>query len=98
MLTRIDELIDRPLSQALKKRERRAARILDVDDGLTSPYLEAFVMARINPIRFSKATSFDFDEVVEKMRSTAGKFNVERIRQEDVAKMGARPLMMNDDE
>lgn len=103
LLKRIDEFLDRPLSQALKERERRASRILDVDErvtgvverlkvrGLTSPYLKAFVVARVNPIRFSKATSFDFDEVVEKMRSAAGKFNVERIRQEDVAKMGGAP-------
>lgn len=100
LLKRIDEFIDRPLAQALKERERRASRVLDVDErvatvverlkarGLTSPYLKAFVVARINPIRFSKATSFDFDEVVDKMRAAAVKFNVERIRQEDVARMG----------
>ena len=35
--------------------------------GLTSPYLKPFVVARINPIRFSKATEFDFDEVIDKM-------------------------------
>lgn len=103
ILKRVDEFIDRPLSQALKERERRASRILEIDErvtgvverlkarGLTSPYLKAFVVARINPIRFSTATSFDFDEVVEKMRSAVGKFNVDRIRQEDVAKMGGAP-------
>jgi len=55
--------------------------------------LKPFVVARINPIRFSKATEFDFDEVMDKMIASAGKFNVERVKQEDVAKIsgGAAP-------
>jgi ParB family chromosome partitioning protein len=57
--------------------------------GLTSPYLKPFVVARVNPIRFSKATEFDFDEVMDKMTSSAKKFNVDKIKQEDVAKSGA---------
>ncbi len=56
--------------------------------GLTSPYLRPFVVARINPIRFSKATEFDFDEVMDKMSASAKKFNVEKVKQEDVAKAG----------
>ncbi|MBI4477040.1 MAG: ParB N-terminal domain-containing protein [Acidobacteria bacterium] len=103
LLKRIDEFVERPLSQALKERERRAARILEVDDrvadiverlkrkGLTSPYLRAFVVARINPIRFSKATSFDFNEVMDKMKAAAAKFNVDKIRQEDVARAAGGP-------
>ena len=59
--------------------------------GLTSPYLKPFVVARINPIRFSKATEFDFDEVMDKMIAAAGRFNVDRVRQEDVAKLGGAP-------
>ena len=48
-------------------------------------------MARINPIRFSKATEFDFDEVMDQMIASANKFNVERVKQEDVAKVGGAP-------
>jgi ParB family chromosome partitioning protein len=59
--------------------------------GLTSPYLKPFVVARINPIRFSKSTEFDFDEVMDKMIVSAGKFNVDRVKQEDVAKIGGGP-------
>jgi len=55
------------------------------DRGLTGPYPRPFVVARINPIRFSKATSFDFDQVLEKMLAAAKKFNVEKIRQQDQA-------------
>jgi ParB family transcriptional regulator, chromosome partitioning protein len=100
VLRRIDEFLDEPMSKALKERGRRGARVLKLDDavarvvealkkkGLTSPYLKPFVVARINPIRFSKATEFDFDEVMDKMIASAGKFNVDRVKQEDVAKTG----------
>jgi ParB family chromosome partitioning protein len=103
VLRRIDEFLDRPIAQALKERDRRGARILKLDDGvaatveklkargLTSPYLRPFVVARINPIRFSKATSFDFDEVVDKMIASTSRFNVDKVRQEDVAKVGGAP-------
>jgi ParB family transcriptional regulator, chromosome partitioning protein len=100
VLRRIDDFLEEPMPKALKERERRGARVLKLDDavgkivaalkakGLTSPYLKPFVVARINPIRFSKASEFDFDEVMDKMIASAGKFNVERVKQEDVAKIG----------
>jgi len=49
------------------------------------------VVARINPIRFSKATSFDFDEVMQKMTAAAGKFNIDKVKSEDVSKAGGPP-------
>jgi ParB family transcriptional regulator, chromosome partitioning protein len=100
VLRRIDDFLDEPMAKALKERERRGHKVLALDDavikvvdalkakGLTSPYLKAFVVARVNPIRFSKATEFDFDEVIDKMTASARKFNVEKIKQEDVAKAG----------
>ncbi len=100
VLRRIDDFLEEPMAKALKERERRATRVLKLDDavgkivaalkgkGLTSPYLKPFVVARINPVRFSKATDFDFDEVMDKMMASAAKFNVERVKQEDVAKIG----------
>ena len=103
VLRRIDDFLDESMAKALKERERRGSKVLALDDavakvvealkakGLTSPYLKAFVVARVNPIRFSKATEFDFDEVIDKMAASAKKFNVEKIRQEDVAKAGGGP-------
>jgi ParB family chromosome partitioning protein len=100
LLRRIDDFLDEKLPRAVKERERRAAKLLAIDDdvtrivqklkarGLTSPYLRPFVVARINPIRFSTSTEFDFDEVLERMKKSAGKFNVEKIRQEDVVRAG----------
>ena len=103
VLRRIDDFLEEPVAKALKERERRAAKVLKLDDavnkvvaalkgkGLTSPYLKPFVVARVNPIRFSKSTEFDFDEVMDKMIASAGRFNVDRVKQEDVAKIGGAP-------
>jgi ParB family chromosome partitioning protein len=103
VLRRIDEFLDMPLSKAIRERERRARLVLAIDDrvttiveklkarGFTSPYLRPFVVARINPIRFSKATSFDYDEVMEKMSASAGKFNIDRVKSEDVTRAAGPP-------
>ncbi|HTI36389.1 MAG TPA: ParB/RepB/Spo0J family partition protein [Vicinamibacterales bacterium] len=100
LLRRIEDFLDERLPSALRERERRAARVLAIDDqvgrivdrlkkkGLTSPYLRPFVVARINPIRFSTSTEFDFDDVLDRMEKQAGKFNVDKIRQEDVVRAG----------
>ena len=50
--------------------------------------LKPFVVSRVNYTRFSKATTFDFDETLDKIIASAAKFNVERVKQEDVAKSG----------
>jgi ParB family chromosome partitioning protein len=104
MLRRIDDFLDEKLPRALKERTRRAGLVLRIDDevgaivdklkkrGFTSPYLRPFVVARINPIRFSKSTEFDFDEVLGRMRKSAEKFNVERVKQEDVVRAGGGPV------
>jgi ParB family chromosome partitioning protein len=103
ILRRVDTFLDEPMTRALEERERRGAKVLALDDavsaaveklkakGLTSPYLKSFVVARVNYTRFSKATSFDFDETLDKIIASARKFNVDRVRQDDVAKAGGGP-------
>ena len=100
VLRRIDDFLDEKLPRALKERIRRGGLILAIDDqvshivdklkqrGFTSPYLRPFVVARINPIRFSKSTEFDFDDVLSRMRKNADKFNLDKVRQEDVVRAG----------
>src|SRR5204862_7785495 len=99
-LRRVHELRDDPTSKALNERERRSSRNLKLDDAvtaaveklkakdLTSPILMPFVVARVNYTRFSKATSFDYDETLDKIIASAAKFKVDRVKQEDVAKAG----------
>jgi ParB family transcriptional regulator, chromosome partitioning protein len=103
ILRRVDEFLDEPIGKAVKERERRGKKILKLDDavsaaveklkakGLTSPYLKPFVVSRINYTRFSKATSFDFDEALDKIIASAQKFNVDRVKQEDVVRAGGAP-------
>jgi ParB family chromosome partitioning protein len=103
ILRRVDEFLDEPIAKALKERERRGKKILKLDDavsaaveklkarGLTSPYLRSFIVSRVNYTRFSKATSFDFDATLDKIIAGAAKFNVDRVKQEDVAKSGGGP-------
>ena len=110
LLRRIDEFLDERLPRALKERARRAALILAIDDqvggivdklkkrGFTSPYLRPFVVARINPIRFSKSTEFDFDDVLGRMKKNAEKFNADRIRQEEIVRAGGGPVEAEDAE
>ncbi|HJZ77813.1 MAG TPA: ParB/RepB/Spo0J family partition protein [Vicinamibacterales bacterium] len=100
ILRRVDAFLDEPIAKAVKERDRRGRKILKLDDavgaaveklkarGLTSPYLKSFVVSRVNYTRFSKATTFDFDEALDKIIASAVKFNVDRVKQEDVARSG----------
>ncbi len=103
ILRKTDAFLDVAIGKALKERERRGRNVLQLDDavsavverlkkkGLTSPYLRSFVVSRVNYTRFSKAPSIDFDEAFDKITASASKFNVDRVRQEDVAKAGGGP-------
>jgi ParB family chromosome partitioning protein len=103
ILRKTDAFLDVGMARALKERERRGKRVLKLDDhvtdivnrlkkkGLTSPYLRSFVVSRINYTRFSKAASIDFDEALDKITASAEKFNVDRVKQDDVAKSGGAP-------
>ncbi len=110
MLRRIEEFLDERIGAAVRERERRAGLLLAADDdvsaiidklkarGLTSPYLRPFVVSRVNPIRFSTSTEFDFDDVLGRMRKAAAKFKIDRVRQEDVVRTGGAGAGEGDDE
>ena len=109
LLRRIDDFLSEPLPRAMKERLRRATTLLAIDDqvgdivqklkarGLTSPYLRPFVVARINPIRFSTSTEFDFDDVMSRMERAAGKFKIDKIKQEDVVRAGGGGAVEEED-
>src|SRR6185295_1031172 len=103
IVRRLSEFSSSSLSSALKTREKNAEQLLDLDakvaeavaklkaKGFVSPYLKAFVVARINPLRWIQGEPPPLEEVLKTMRERAGKFNADRIRQEDLANAGGAP-------
>jgi len=102
ILKRVDGWLEQPLKQSLKVREARAEKIEKLDarvsevvkslqaKGFKSPYLKAFVVARVNPLRFMKVMP-PFDEALDDILKRALKFNVENVKQEDIAATGGAP-------
>lgn len=103
VLRRIDHFLEVSLSKALSVRQKRAVKLAtlahEVDrvvgdlkkKGFESPYLRAFVVARINPIRFKKGEAFDFDVVMDQMIRAAKAFAVDKVRQDQLARSGGPP-------
>lgn len=103
ILRRIDKFLGSALPKALEIRQERAARVLELDAAVTeavkalkergfeSPYLRAFVVARINPIRFKRGAKVEYDDTVDKMLAAARRFDPARIKQEQVARAGGAP-------
>jgi ParB family chromosome partitioning protein len=102
-LKKVDQFFDKPLPEAIKEREKRAQAVLELDDavgeaveklkarGLTSPYLKAFVVARINPLRFMKGSAPPFHELLATMTKRARGMDAGKIKSEDLAKSGGAP-------
>ena len=59
--------------------------------GMESPYLKAFVVARVNPLRFQRKPTADFDETIDKMLVSARRFDPAKIRADQVARSGGVP-------
>jgi len=105
IVKRIDGFLDEPLPEALAIREERSETLLKLDDavtgaverlkarGLTSPYLRAFVVARINYLRFLKpgAAMPEFDATLEKLARSADKFNAEKVKESDIQRASGPP-------
>ncbi len=99
-LRRTEEFLEKPLAKALEVRVARSVLLLELDAkvseiiaalkerGLTSPYLRAFVTARINPVRFAKEVTMSPEELLKKMRAKAESFDVAKVRQDQVASAG----------
>jgi ParB family chromosome partitioning protein len=103
ILRRLETFTDEPLRSAIKEHERIAGLVLDLDEkvagvvsklkerGLVSPYLRAFVVARVNPLRWIKDEPPPIEDVLKTMRERVGKFNVEKIKPQDLAGAAGPP-------
>lgn len=97
ILRRLEGFTDEPLRAAIHDHEKRASLVLDLEEkvatavkklkerGLVSPYLRAFVVARINPLRWIKGEPPPLEEVLRTMRDRAARFNVEKIKAQDLS-------------
>jgi ParB family chromosome partitioning protein len=70
--------------------DERVAAVIDKlkSRGFVSPYLRAFVVARINPLRWMQGEPPPLEDVLKQMRERAGRFNTEKVKQEDLASVG----------
>src|SRR5262245_59082721 len=103
ILRRLESFVDDPLRAALKDHEKRASMVLDLEErvaavvkklkdrGLVSPYLRSFVVARINPLRWIQGEPPPLEEVLKTMRERVTRFNVEKIRPQDLAGAAGPP-------
>ena len=103
ILRRLQSFAEEPLSKVLPRHERIAAQLFDLDErvtevvaalkerGLVSPYLRSFVVGRINPLRWMSDEPPPLEQVLKTMRDRAAKFNVEKIKPQDLARSGGVP-------
>src|ERR1041384_5906912 len=101
-LKKVDQYLDQTLGDALAERERRAQKLLEFDEavseaierlkarGFNSPYLRAFVVARVNPLRFMKTVP-PFDELLDPMTKPARGMQADKVKTEDLASSGGAP-------
>jgi ParB family chromosome partitioning protein len=103
ILRRLEDFSDESLRSALKQHEKRATMVLELEEkvaavvkklkerGLASPYLRSFVVTRINPLRWITGEPPPLEDALKTMRERVAKFNVEKIRPQDLAGAAGAP-------
>jgi len=103
VVRRLSGFADETLNKSVNTREKHSELLLDLDSkvaeavaklkakGFVSPYLKAFVVARINPLRWIQGEPPPLEEVLKTMRDRAAKFNTDKIKQEDLAGAAGAP-------
>src|SRR5258706_2806590 len=96
---RLTRFSDASLEKALREHEKIADLLLELDErvaevvkklkakGFVSPYLKTFVIARSNPLRFMKEPP-ELEDLLKTIRGKVERFNVDKIRQEDIVASG----------
>lgn len=103
LLKRTDAWMPGPLRAAHADRQARAEALLALDDavgdvvaklrerGFQSPYLRAFVIGRVNPLRFLKGEAPPPEELLATMTKRARGMDAGRIRPDEIARSGGPP-------
>ncbi len=96
---RLSTFSEESLTKSLKGHERHVTMLLELDQkvaevvqklkakGFVSPYLKTFVVARSNPLRFMKEPPA-LEELIQTIRGKVERFNVDKIKQEDIVASG----------
>ena len=101
VIKRCDAFFDKTIGEASEIRKQRSTKLLELDDavtaivkelkekGMDNGYLKPVVVARLNPLRFSRkkkdAATPDFDATIDKMLAKAADFEVGSIKVDAVA-------------
>jgi ParB family chromosome partitioning protein len=100
VLKRVEAFLAHKVSKALAVRRERADKLIALDEavndavkalkarGFESPYLKTFVVARVNPLRFKRGAKAEFDETIDKMLAGALKFDVSKVKADQLASAG----------
>jgi ParB family chromosome partitioning protein len=106
-LKKVDRFSSRSLPVSLREREGLASRLVAIDvevkriieelkaTGFQSPYLKAYVVARINPVRFHRVKKGDTEPpmtlaaALTRMAASAKKFDASSVRRGEVALVAA---------
>ncbi|MER3399677.1 MAG: chromosome partitioning protein ParB [Thermoflexus sp.] len=101
ILRKVDGFLDLPMDQAMAERERRAARVEEIDalvapilealhaKGLRYPFLKQAILSQVNPIRRKRIVTMSFDEVLDQVREGLARYNVEAVTAEELAQAAA---------
>jgi len=101
IVRRLEDFSEETLSRSIKAHEKHADLLMDLDEkvgevvkklkdrGFVSPYLRSFVVARINPLRWIQGEAPPLAEVLDAMRGRAARFNVDKVKQQDLASAAA---------
>ena len=107
LLKKVERFGDKPLPTTLREREAWAAKLVEIDgdvkrivallqkQGLRSPYLRNYVVARINPVRFIKLKKGDtkppmtVPQALLRMSVAAKKFDTSKVSSADLAWVAA---------
>jgi ParB family chromosome partitioning protein len=115
-LRRVDRFSEKGLVVSLRERAGYASRLLEIDfavkqavaklqeRGFQSPYLRAFVVARINPVRFVKMKKSEtglamaIGAALTRMAASARKFDPAAVRERDLQLVAAASGSASDGE
>ncbi len=98
ILRRVDGFLKTGLKASYPTREGRAAKVATADvvlkgivdklkrRGLNHPFVKNFVLARCNPLTRARKNLPNFDQALDRLLKALETFDVEKIRQEDIAR------------